>query len=132
MIKRIIVKSQSLLGSTVKVLVAIVFIILLISFVRGALRLQNTSSRIDEAKLRLEEAKRDREELLALTEEVNSDFYVERQIRDNLGLAREDEIVVVLPDDEVLRRLSPRLREKEEVVEVIPNWKKWYLHFFES
>src|SRR3990170_4508136 len=61
-------------------------------------------------------------------EEVKSDDYIEKQIRDKLGLAKEGEIVVVLPPPEVVRKLAPKIEEQEDTLPD-PNWKKWF-HLF--
>ena len=39
-------------------------------------------------------------------------------------MAKEGEIVVILPDEHILRKLAPD-REIEEEVLPDPNWKKW-------
>ncbi len=69
--------------------------------------------------------KRDEQaELQKKLEYSESHEFVEKQLRDKLGLAKSGEIVVVLPPPEVLRRIAPK-RVEEEVVIPVPNWKKW-------
>jgi len=63
-------------------------------------------------------------ELQKKIEELGSEVYIESQIRNNLGLVKEGEIVVVLPDPELLRKLAP-VYEKEEKESPVVNWKKW-------
>ena len=65
-----------------------------------------------------------RNELEKRIEETKDIDNIERQLRDKLGLARENEIIIVLPDDETLRSFSPKLEEEKEIP-VDPNWKKW-------
>lgn len=55
---------------------------------------------------------------------VNTQDFVEKVARDKLGLAKEGEIVVVLPEDEVLARLSPQIPDSEDFLPE-PNWKRW-------
>ncbi len=39
-------------------------------------------------------------------------------------MAKEGEIIIVLPDEEILGTLAPNLEEEEEALPD-PNWKKW-------
>ena len=61
--------------------------------------------------------------------EVKGEEYIEKQLRDNLGLAKEGEIVVVLPDEEILRKIAPSVPEEEDILPD-PTWKKWLKLFF--
>ena len=57
-------------------------------------------------------------------EELGSDLYVERQLRDNLGMAKEGETVVILPNDEELRKLIIDFDLDENRVK-LPVWQQW-------
>ena len=57
-------------------------------------------------------------------EKVQSDIYIEKQMRDKLGLAKEEEVVIIMPDEEILRKLAPTYPEEEQTLPD-PNWKKW-------
>lgn len=61
--------------------------------------------------------------------EVKGEAFIEKQIRDQLGLAREGEIVLVLPEDEFLKKLVPKIPEEEGELPD-PVWRKWYKLFF--
>jgi hypothetical protein len=61
--------------------------------------------------------------------EVKSQDYIEKQLRDKLGLAKPGEIVVVMPDADTLRKLAPKPVEEEAVLPD-PTWKKWLRLFF--
>lgn len=50
--------------------------------------------------------------------------FMEREVRDKLGLAKPGEAIVVLPDDEALRKLAPPAPNQAETLPD-PNWKKW-------
>jgi cell division protein FtsB len=99
-------------------------LILSLSLARSFARIKSADEKIDEARERVEELKREGEELEIKLEEVKSEEYVEKQLRDKLGLAKEGEIVVVLPDDEIVRKFAPNLEEEEEALPD-PNWRKW-------
>lgn len=112
-------------------LISIFFVIVAIgSLVRTINRVMLSESRIGAAEERLGEVKREQAELLKQLEFVQSDFFQDQMARDQLGLARESEIVVVLPDDDIVRRLSPRKMEQEESPQTEPNWRKWRNLFF--
>jgi len=108
----------------------IAFILFLaLSLVRNWNRIQSAQERIDEKGEKVQKIAQDNEDLKVKIDEIESAAYIEKQIRDNLGLAREGEIIIVLPDDEVLRSLAPSdFEEEEELPE--PNWVKWKKLFF--
>lgn len=110
---------------------AIIFIPLLltVSLFRNVQRVNKAKERIKEAEEELVELEKEKEELEVRLEFVQSDQFIEKQLRDNLGLAKEGEVVVVLPDEEILRKLAPKHVEEEETLPD-PNWKKWYKLFF--
>lgn len=50
--------------------------------------------------------------------------FIEKQVRDKLGLVKEGEAVVVVPDEETLRKLAPQINSQEDYLPD-PTWKKW-------
>lgn len=105
-------------------------ILFILSLVRNILRIKNVGTKVDEEKEKLSLLREQNEELKKEVEYLRSESYVEGQLRDKLGLAKEGETIVVLPEEEVVKKL---ISEKgEEVVSLPdPNWKKWYKLFFE-
>jgi len=92
--------------------------------------LSQTSKKIQKVNLEvafreeeLKKLKEEQDELKIKLEEITSQEYIERQLRNELGLTKENEIVLVLPPDEILIKLLPVV--EEEVVEIKPNWQKW-------
>ncbi len=73
--------------------------------------------------------KKENEELQKRLTETQSPVYIERELRDKLGLAKRGEVVVVLPDAEILKRLAPKSSEEEDFLPD-PTWKKWAKLFF--
>lgn len=61
--------------------------------------------------------------------EAQSSAFIEKQVRDRLGLARTGESIVILPDEAVLRSLAPKVDHEENTLPD-PNWKKWEKLFF--
>lgn len=106
-------------------------IFLIISLIRNISRIRSSGERIEEAQQRVDNMKEEQQQLKNELDSIQSDIYIETQLRDGLGLAREDEIVIVLPEDEILRRIAPEIElEGEEDIEDNPNWKKWLEVFY--
>ncbi|OGM32451.1 hypothetical protein A2803_03195 [Candidatus Woesebacteria bacterium RIFCSPHIGHO2_01_FULL_44_21] len=124
------VKSASFLARIWRVILVLVFIGVMLTVSRGVVRLISSGNRVNVARENLEEVKYEQDELKAQLEEVNSDFYREKAARDQLGLAHPGETVIVLPEESLLRRLSPRLIEQENLEPPEPNWRKWAKLFF--
>jgi cell division protein FtsB len=111
-----------------KYLIYVLLILLVISVYKNISKINQIYKRIAEKEedvKKLEEANKDLEEKV---QESSNPDYIEKQIRDKLGLAKEGEIVVVLPPPEVLRKYAPVVEREEENLPD-PNWKKW-LHLF--
>ena len=106
----------------------ILSIILSISLMRNVLRIRNVNDTITEEEVVVADLRKENEELKKELQILGSEEYKERQLRDKLGLAKEGELIVVLPPDETLRKLAPKILEEEDSLPD-PNWKKW-LHLF--
>ena len=95
-----------------------------LSLVRNIFRILAASKRIDEAKGRVEKLKDENEDLKRRLAEAQSETYIETQLRDKLGLSKDEEIIVVLRDAETLSQIAPAPAEEEEELPD-PTWKKW-------
>lgn len=102
----------------------IVAIVLSFSLIRSLIRMSEAGEKIVEAEEKVRDLELEHERLLDKLEEVESEKFVESQMRDKLGLVKEGEIVIVLPDEEILRRLAPEEIVEEDVLPP-PNWKMW-------
>ena len=100
----------------------------MVSLVRNIVKINNVNQSIKDEEEKVEKIRQENAELKAKLEILRSDEYQEKQLRDKLGLAKEGELIVVLPEDEVLRNLAPKHVEEEETLPD-PNWKKW-AHLF--
>ncbi len=101
----------------------------LLSLVRNVSKIADAEKRISRARERVENLKKENEETERRLAEVRGEEYIEKQLRDKLGLAKEGEIVVVLPDEEILRKIAPGIPEEEDVLPD-PTWKKWLKLFY--
>ncbi len=109
--------------------VALVAILLIFSLVRNLIKISEVRKSITREQERVEKLKAENQRLKDELAKTQSDEFIEKQLRDNLGLAKAGEIVLVLPDEETLRKLAPQIPEEEEVLPD-PNWKKWLKLFF--
>ncbi len=110
-------------------LLILILIALALSLVRNILQIRSVNEKISQAEEGVEELKQEGKQLEAEIESLGSDEYIEKQLREKLGLAKEGEIVLVLPDEDTLRKLAPK-RVVEEDVLPEPNWRKWVRLFF--
>jgi cell division protein FtsB len=117
------------LKGSLHILLIFVVLILCLSLARNLSRISTAERRITEKQQELNKLKKETEDARKRLEEVSSDMYVEKQLRDTLGLTKEGETVVILPDKEILRSLAPKLEDEEDVLPD-PNWKRWTKLFF--
>lgn len=118
-----------ILGVFVKIFarygVLLLALLLLVSLTRNIYRVISARERLVEARHSLEVVRREQVSLEEDLRMVQSDFFKERQARDKLGLSREGEQIVILPDEEILKRLSPRVNKKEQYSLPDPIWRQW-------
>lgn len=96
----------------------------LINQIVGALR---SGDRLSEATEDLYRLEIQNKELKKRLTEIKSINFIEQQARDKLGLAREGEIVVIIPE-EVWGRVLGMSQKPEEIK--LPNWLGWLKVFF--
>lgn len=103
------------------------FVVLYLCFVLGnsLLGLYKASSRVGEAESTLAEAKKENDELKMRLEEVKSEEFKEKEVREKLNKQLPGETVIVVPKgvgvtDEVME--GDQNRE-------LANWEKWFALF---
>jgi cell division protein FtsB len=102
----------------------ILLLFVAMSVVRSFMKVGSVDERLAQGRNKVEDLKSEHKELEMKLEEIESMEYVEKQLRDSLGLAHKGEIVVILPEAEVLRKLAPKVEVEEDVLPQ-PNWQKW-------
>lgn len=114
-------------------LLASIFLTILLagSFFQNLSIIGEVKARINKARIEKDNLQAQNSELKSELSEASSAFYSEKQARDKLGLAKEGEIVLVLPEGNKLESLSPLSDFVEKEEEWIPNWRKWLDLFFE-
>ena len=115
---------KSKLGKYSNLIILVLTILMAISLIRNIIRIRKVDDKIDMAREKVVKLKKKNIDLQAQLEIAQSDEYIERQIRNELGLVKEGERIVVLPEDAVLEKLVVDRPQKEESLPD-PIWKKW-------
>ena len=129
MLDRVIQSAKLRLGKSLRYLFIALFLFLSISLIRNIIKISQAGKVVGEASLRVEMLKEENLKLQERLDEVQDEAYVEKELRDKLGLAKEGETILVLPEEDIVRSLAPKLAEEEETLPD-PNWKKWLKLFF--
>lgn len=108
---------------TIRISVALISLGLAISAGRTIVELWQRRDVVDVRKRELAKIQAENNTLQDKLKDMGSDAYVERVARDQLGMIKEGETIVMLPEGAVQGRESGE--EKN-----IPNWKKWWSLFF--
>jgi cell division protein FtsB len=87
------------------------------------------SSQIQAEKAKLAKIQSENNKLQEELAQAQSPDFIEKQVRNKLGLAKEGEAIVVLPDAEILRKLAPQMPVEVDSLPD-PNWVKWKKLFF--
>jgi cell division protein FtsB len=110
---------------------AILFLAFLfvLSFVKNLEKARKIEKIVLEKETKIKQMETKKEEVEKRLVEAKSEAYVEKRLRDDLGMAKEGETIFVLPDESILRSLVPPLPQEEDSLPD-PIWKKW-LRLFE-
>lgn len=103
----------------------VVGILLSLSLFRNVSTIISADKTIAETKERLENLKRENKELSDQVDKVKSPGFRESEARDKLGLAKPGETVLVLPEADIIRKVSPVEVDTSYDSLPIPNWQKW-------
>lgn len=102
----------------------ILIILLAFSIVRNIGGAGRVEAEIEAERAKVEKMKEDNKKLQEEIAQSQGDAFVEKQIRDKLGLVKEGDVIVVLPDSDVLRQLAPQSPEENDTLPEA-NWKRW-------
>jgi len=114
-------KIVNIMGLLVPVLL---FVALVGSLIKSKDRARSTKKLIGNIEIKLQKAEDEKKKLEDQYVLVQSEKYIEEQLRNKLGLVKDGEVVLVLPDEEILKKLAPNI-PKEEETKPLPNWRKW-------
>lgn len=109
----------------------ILIVILLASTVKNISKAVGVRKQVQNERERVQKMEDDNTKLQTQIAQVQGQDYIDKQIRDKLGLTKEGETVVILPDENVVISLAPPATTDVETLPD-PNWKKWKNLFFEQ
>lgn len=108
-----------------------IFVIFFLGFslIRNIGKVSKVKKEIKDREVRVSNLRNENDRLKKTLNDSQTGEFVEKQIRDKLGLAKQGEIVLVLPGSDLLMKLAPDL-PKNEATLPLKNWEKWYRLFF--
>lgn len=98
--------------------------LLTISTIRNINRVISIRDQVEKERQKVERMKIENIKLEEQIAQAQGSEYIEKQIRNKLGLVKSGEAIVVLPDQEIIRKLAPQKTVEEDTLPD-PNWKKW-------
>ena len=119
-VKRLKVKFDKLGGYVIWILV----VLLTLSLVQNIGKVKRIRGGIAAEKAKIVKMKAANEILANQVAQAQKPEFIDKEIRNKLGLVKTGETIVVLPNEEVLRSLAPKLETEQEALPD-PNWKKW-------
>ena len=107
----------------------LIFLVLASSLIKSVKRIKMGDAVIEKTRLKVEKAEAENMKLAEQLKITQSEEFMEKQLRDKLGLAKEGEIILVLPEADIVRKLSPQIPEEDDF-KPKPNWQKWLEMFY--
>lgn len=104
-------------------------LILALSVARGINRNAQINTQIEAEKAKLAKIQAENSKLAQEIAQTQSPDFIEKEVRDKLGLGKAGEATVVLPDDDTLRKLAPQMPVEIDTLPD-PNWVRWEKLFF--
>jgi cell division protein FtsB len=108
----------------INLFLVIVVFLFTVSLFQTSVKIRRMNDEVKSRENQLARLKNEEEELKEKYKEITSSEYMEKQLRNNLNLAKDNEIILVLPEDEILKKLVPP-DTQETSYDMRPNWKKW-------
>lgn len=112
------------LGKLIGYAVLMLVFLMGVSVVRNVSRVYAIKREVEAEKARLAKIEKENKDLQDQIAKTQSPDFVEKQVRDKLGLVKEGETEVVLPDADTLRKLAPKFAQEEDMLPD-PIWKRW-------
>jgi|SaaInlV_120m_DNA_4_1040238.scaffolds.fasta_scaffold27076_2 cell division protein FtsB len=97
-------------------------VVLIVSLVKGIEKSKHSRGRVESLLEEKQELGNQRAELLEKLEYVQGEDYLEKIARDELNLAKEGEVVVIVPEDSDQFSV---ISSQEEKTAKKTNWEKW-------
>lgn len=97
-------------------------LVVVFNFVTTVRRLSRVRQEIGELRENVTKLEQERNRLLAVKSEVEKDEFIEKEAREKLGVGREGETILVLPNEKIINQQLPVADKGDRRVE---NWQKW-------
>jgi len=110
--------------NSLKYLMVLIVLMLVFSFFQSIQRSRNAHERINNLRKQVEELETQKQDLQYKVGAANTEGFVESELRTKLGLVKENEIVIILPEADIVRSFASRSSIPEESLPD-PNWRKW-------
>lgn len=111
----------------IRLMVIVVSAVLIVNLSRSIWDLWRRRDILGERQAVLQRLEAQNKSLQSELEYAQSPEFIEQEARNRLGLGKEGEIVVLMPNDKF--QMSNEKTE-EKAIEYLPNWKKWWRLFF--
>lgn len=102
----------------------LLIILLSISVVRNVAKAREIRSEIAKEQAKVDKVKAENAALQKQIQETQNAAFIEKEVRDKLGLVKEGEAIVILPDEDTLKKLAP-VTPTEENILPDPIWQRW-------
>ncbi|HWA52437.1 MAG TPA: septum formation initiator family protein [Patescibacteria group bacterium] len=110
--------------SLLQVLSLFLAVLLAFSLIKSIVKITGSGSKITDEEVKVIALQKQNEILNSELQSVQTPQFIESQARDKLGLAKKGEIVVVLPDENSLKALAPKVEVKTYSLPD-PVWRDW-------
>jgi cell division protein FtsB len=102
-----------------------VFIFILFGLVKGALRSHNVSAEVVQLQTEINRLKNQNQDFEQLVKYLNTDTFIEQEAKLKLGLKKENENLIIIPDSEIPTKgdIAANVKDKS-------NLEKWWAYFF--
>ncbi len=123
-------KSSKIKQRLTTVVVMLLFLFLLISFLRVFFKDYELRHEIERLQTDVNKLEKRKIESLEILKKMQSDSYVEDRAREELQAVKSGESVLVVPGLSVSSTASKALTLEAESVRVLSNREKWWYYFF--
>lgn len=121
-------QKKSIIGKIYKTLVFILVFLIFSSVYKNYSKYRSVRREVARLNVQKEKILKENKEIEAKIKEIQTEDYMDKEIRNKFGYAKTGEVVIVLPPDEEIAFLVPQV-EEEEIELPQPNWKKWLKMF---
>jgi cell division protein FtsB len=115
---------KNLINKAAGYLIWLLILILALNLTKDIGRTKRIKVQIETEREKIAKIEAENEKLARQIAEAQSQEFIEKEVRNKLGLGRAGEAMVVLPDVDTLRKLAPQVETQKESLPD-PNWKKW-------